>query len=122
MGVQVKGIQQAIAGLNSLVNDINTRKIVRAMQSALIIGGSQAALYTPIDTATLINSQYRDIEFRGTRLTGRIGYSANYAVYVHDPKIRQTFRRSTAQKEFLKKGFEDTKKSIDSAVMKELRL
>jgi hypothetical protein len=122
MGVQVKGIQQAIAGLNSLVNDINTRKIVRAMQSALIIGGSQAALYTPIDTSTLINSQFRDIEFRGTRLTGRIGYSANYAVYVHDPKIRQTFRRSTAQKEFLKKGFEDTKKSIDSAVMKELSL
>lgn len=122
MGVKVKGIEQAQRKLDALVGDVQGRKAVRAMQSALLIGGAQAALYTPIDTSTLINSQYREIEIKGTRLTGRVGYSANYAVYVHDPNVHQTFRRATAQKEFLKKGFEETKTQIDAAIYRELSL
>jgi hypothetical protein len=122
VGIKVKGISQARKNLNSLVGDIQGRKAVRAIQSALIIGGSQAALYTPIDTSTLINSQYRDIEVNGTRVTGRVGYSANYAIYVHDPDVPQTFRRATAKKEFLSKGFEDTKRQIDAVIAKEMSL
>ena len=98
------------------------RKVVRAMQSALIIGGSQAALYTPIDTSTLINSQFREITVNGNRVTGRVGYSANYAAYVHDPSIPQNFRRATAKEEFLTKGFEDTQRQIDAVIAKEMSL
>jgi hypothetical protein len=54
------------------------------------------------------------------RVTGRVGYTANYAVFAHDPEVKQTFRRATAQKEFLTKGFEDTRSQIDAAVKKEL--
>ncbi|KKI48990.1 hypothetical protein XK97_00930 [Obesumbacterium proteus] len=122
MGAKVRGIREAKANLNRIIQDIHGRKIVRAIQSALVIGSSQAALYTPIDTSTLLNSQYREINASGTRVTGRVGYSANYAVYVHDPNVPQTFRRSTAQKEFLTKGFEDTRSQIDAVVRKELSL
>ncbi|EBX9237244.1 Uncharacterised protein [Salmonella enterica] len=122
MGAKVTGIREAKINLNKLIGDIQGRKAVRAIQSALLIGGAQAALYTPIDTSTLINSQYRDISVNGTLITGRVGYSANYAVYVHDPSIPQNFRRSTAQKEFLTNGFDDTRDQIDSAVYKEMSL
>lgn len=122
MGVKVRGIKEAKQRLNEIINDVQGRKAVRAMQSALIIGSSQAALYTPIDTSTLLNSQYREINASGTRITGRVGYSANYAVYVNDPNVQQTFRRSTAQKEFLKKGFEDAKQQIDAVIKRELSL
>ncbi|EFC5129656.1 hypothetical protein [Escherichia coli] len=122
MGIKVKGISQARKNLNALVGDIQGRKTIRAMQSALIIGGSQAALYTPIDTSTLLNSQFRDITVNGNRVTGRVGYSANYAVYVHDPSVPQTFLRSTARKEFLTKGFEDMRSQIDAVIKKELSL
>lgn len=122
MGAKVTGIREAQVNLNKLIGDIQGRKAVRAIQSALLIGGAQAALYTPIDTSTLINSQYRDISVNGTLITGRVGYSANYAVYVHDPGIPQNFRRSTAQKEFLTKGFDDTSDQIDAAVYKEMSL
>ncbi|OYI64056.1 hypothetical protein CI688_00410 [Shigella sonnei] len=122
MGIKVKGISQARKNLNALVGDIQGRKTIRAMQSALIIGGSQAALYTPIDTSTLLNSQFRDITVNGNRVTGRVGYSANYAVYVHDPSVPQTFLRSTARKEFLNKGFEDMRSQIDAVIKKELSL
>jgi len=122
MGIKVKGISQAKKNLNALVGDIQGRKVVRAMQSALIIGGSQAALYTPIDTSTLINSQFREITVNGNRVTGRVGYSANYAAYVHDPSVPQNFRRATARKEFLTKGFEDTQRQIDAVIAKEVSL
>ncbi|HAU4332659.1 TPA: HK97 gp10 family phage protein [Citrobacter freundii] len=122
MGIKVKGISQAKKNLDALVGDIQGRKVVRAMQSALIIGGSQAALYTPIDTSTLINSQFSEITVNGNRVTGRVGYSANYAAYVHDPSIPQNFRRATAKKEFLTKSFEDTQRQIDAVIAKEMSL
>lgn len=122
MAIKIKGVRKAQQNLNKLIDDIQGRKVVRALQSALIIGSSQAALYTPIDTSTLINSQYRELDVNGTRVTGRVGYSANYAVYVHDPNIPQNFRRATAQKEFLTKGFEDTRELIDRTIRKELSL
>ncbi|EIZ8586501.1 HK97 gp10 family phage protein [Salmonella enterica subsp. enterica] len=122
MGAKVTGVREAQANLNKLIGDIQGRKAVRAIQSALLIGGAQASLYTPIDTSTLINSQYRDISVNGTLITGRVGYSASYAIYVHDPNIPQNFRRSTAQKEFLTKGFDDTREQIDAVVYKEMSL
>ncbi|EKK7713489.1 HK97 gp10 family phage protein [Cronobacter dublinensis] len=122
MAGKVRGIAQAKANMDALINDVQGRKVVRAVQSALLIGGAQAALYTPIDTSTLLNSQFREIDANGTKVTGRVGYSANYAVYVHDPNIPQTFRRATARKEFLTKGFEDTREQIDRIMKQELSL
>ncbi|EOC0210498.1 HK97 gp10 family phage protein [Cronobacter dublinensis] len=122
MAGKVRGIAKAKANLDALINDVQGRKVVRAVQSALLIGGAQAALYTPIDTSTLLNSQFREIDANGTKVTGRVGYSANYAVYVHDPNVPQTFRRATARKEFLTKGFEDTREQIDRVMKQELSL
>ncbi|HHT0259044.1 TPA: HK97 gp10 family phage protein [Raoultella planticola] len=122
MGAKVRGIRQAKANLDSIIKDVQGRKVVRALQSAMLIGSAQAALYTPIDTSTLINSQFREITANGVRVTGRVGYTANYAVFAHDLEVKQTFRRATAQKEFLTKGFEDTRSQIDAAVKKELSL
>ena len=122
MGAKVRGIRQAKANLDRIIKDVQGRKVVRALQSAMLIGSAQAALYTPLDTSTLINSQFREITSNGVRVTGRVGYTANYAVFVHDPEVKQTFRRASAQKEFLTKGFEDTRSQIDAAVKKELSL
>lgn len=122
MAGKVRGMREAKANLNRIIQDIQGRKVVRAIQSALIIGGSQASLYTPIDTSTLLNSQFRDITVKGSRVTGRVGYSANYAIFVHDPNVPQTFRRATARKEFLTKGFEDTSSQIDAVIAKEMSL
>ncbi len=122
MAGKVRGVTQAKANLDALIADVQRRKVVRAIQSAMLIGSTQAALYTPIDTSTLLNSQFRELNANGTRVTGRVGYSANYAVYVHDPAVQQTFRRVTARKEFLTKGFEDSREQIDAVMRQELQL
>ncbi|MBJ8674871.1 HK97 gp10 family phage protein [Citrobacter freundii] len=84
MGAKVRGIREAKANLNRIIQDVRGRKVVRALQSAMILIGARAAYYTPIDTSTLINSQFREIDAGGVFITGRIGYSANYAAYVHE--------------------------------------
>lgn len=84
MGIKVKGISQAKKHLNDVIADVKGRKVIRALQSAMILIGARAAYYTPIDTSTLINSQFREIDAGGVFITGRIGYSANYAAYVHE--------------------------------------
>lgn len=120
MAGKVRGISKVKSNLNRLINDIQGRKMVRAIQSALIIGSSQASIYTPIDTSLLINSQARELIINGVLVTGRVIYSADYALSVHDPNVKQNFRRSTAEKEFLKKGFEDMREQIDAVVLREL--
>ena len=122
MAIGVRGTRECINQLNSIIGDVQGRRAVRAIQSALLIGGTRAALYTPIDTSMLINSQYREMFVNGTRLTGRVGYSANYAAYVHDPNHPMRFRRSTARKEFLYQGFRDERETINQVIRQELRL
>jgi hypothetical protein len=122
MGAKVRGINQAKSSLDKFISTVQGKKSARAIQSAIMIGSTQAALYTPIDISTLLNSQFRELFVNGTIITGRVGYTANYAVYVHDPHVPQTFRRATAQKEFLTKGFTDSRSDIDAAIRKEMSL
>lgn len=122
MGVKVSGVNESINRLNTIINDVQGHRAVRAVQASIIIGASQAALYTPIDTSMLINSQFRELIVNGTRITGRVGYSANYAQYVADPSVPMKFRRSTAEKDFLNKGFKDTQALRDQVVRKEMKL
>ena len=84
MAGKVRGMREAKANLDLLLKDITGRKAIRGIQSALLILGAASAKEVPRDTSTLLNSQFRDIDFKGTRITGRVGYSANYAVYVHE--------------------------------------
>lgn len=146
MGVKVKGIQQAKDNLNRIIDDIQGRKVVRGIQSALLIVGAQAAIYTPVDTSTLLNSQFREIMVNGTRITGRVGYSANYAAYVHampgklkgQPRAHfgktregQEFGGGTGtgnywdphgEPQFLTKAGNETRDQIDAVMRKELSL
>lgn len=92
------------------------REAARALTRCIIVGASHASLYTPVSTSNLLNSQYRRIMADGSRLVGLVGYTAEYAQYVHDPEVKQVFRRSTAKKEFLRLGFEDARSMIEQII------
>lgn len=92
------------------------QKAARAMTQALVLGASEASVMTPVDTSTLLNSQYRKVDKDGTKIVGTVGYTAEYAKYVHDPNVKQRFRRSTAEKLFLKKGFEEAEPNIRAVI------
>lgn len=97
------------------------RAAARGISQGLILGASEASVLTPIDTSTLLNSQYRDVTQEGSRVRGRVGYTAEYAAAVHDPDNRQNFRRASAEKEFLRKGFENAEPNIRAVVKGAIR-
>lgn len=92
------------------------REAARGMTQALILGASEAAVMTPIDTSTLLNSQFRNVRADGDKVVGTVGYTAAYALPVHDPDNPQNFRRASAQKEFLKLGFENAEPNIRAVI------
>lgn len=92
-------------------------KAERGMTQALILGASEASVLTPIDTSNLINSQFKAIRRAPGKIIGTVGYTAAYALPVHDPDHPQNFRRASARKEFLKLGFEQAEPNI-RAVLK----
>lgn len=96
-------------------------KAARGMTQALILGASEASVMTPIDTSTLLNSQYRNVRQEGEKIVGTVGYTAAYAVPVHDPDVAQNFRRPTAQKLFLQKGMENAEPNIRAVLKAAIR-
>ncbi|HBQ7471428.1 TPA: HK97 gp10 family phage protein [Klebsiella pneumoniae] len=135
MGVKVRGIRQAKANLDRIIKDVQGRKVVRALQSATMIISLEAARMTPVGaTANLINSQFREIMVDGTRVTGRVGYSANYALYVHEAKgtlkgkprpAKQgggNYWDPSGEPKFLEKAGENTRTEVAAAIKKELIL
>ena len=120
MGIKGRGMNNIRRNMNALVRDITGRRLPRAITAALHEAGLVAAIYTPVDTSTLINSQFKEVITNGTRITGRIGYSANYAIYVADPTIPQKFTLPRARKEFLQHGVADAKPQMEAAFLREL--
>lgn len=120
MTLKVQGIRECKDALNAFLDEMQSRKAMRAMSRILGVVAPTAAHYTPVDTATLINSQFSDIRVNGTRLTGRVGYSASYAVFVHSPEVKQTFKKPSAKKEFLKLAFEENESKIKEIVKQEM--
>ena len=92
------------------------QKAARGVTQALLLGASEASVMTPVDTSTLLNSQFRSVAKDGSKIVGTVGYTAEYAAYVHDPNVKQRFRRSTAEKEFLRKGFEEAEPNIRAVI------
>jgi hypothetical protein len=60
------------------------QRAAHTLTSVLVRIGSEVAPLVPIATSTLINSQYRDVQMRGAALVGRIGFTAEYALAVHE--------------------------------------
>ncbi|HII3771051.1 HK97 gp10 family phage protein [Pasteurella multocida] len=122
MAVKTRGFSQVRKKLYAHLGEVRSKKMTRAATRIVTIIGIRSALYTPIDTSTLINSQFKEISVKDSVVSGRVGYSAEYAVFVHDPKVKQKFKRPTARKEFLKQAVddEDIKSEIKRIIKEEL--
>lgn len=88
------------------------RRGLAAMTQALSAGMGESSVLTPIDSSNLLNSMYQDVQQDGSTIRGRVGYTAEYAEPVHDPDNPQRFRRASAEKEFLRKGFDAAEPTI----------
>ena len=132
MPAKLRGVRQAVERTSQIVGEIIATKAVRAIKSATYIIRTESATLTPIDTSTLINSQFDTVEVSGTRITGKVGYSANYALYVHNSsgKLKGrprsngngTYWSPGGETQFLTKAAQRTKDLVDGVIKKEMKL
>lgn len=125
--------------LPAFVDQVKFRAM-RGMTQALVLGGSEAAALTPIDTSVLINSQFKRVEEDGGKIVGTVGYTAEYALAVHEMSgklkglPRADFGRTAGGKsfgggtgqgvywgpsgepQFLRKGFENAEPNITAVL------
>ncbi|EGD1379553.1 hypothetical protein IAW16_003716 [Salmonella enterica] len=102
----VKGIKRVQMNTRKVLAEIAGPRTERVLTEVMIVGSSHAALLTPIDTTTLINSQYKKLEPMPGGMQGKVGYTAAYAAAVHGMsgklkgQPREHFGRTRAGKEF----------------------
>lgn len=133
----LKGLDAAKRRTERIVGQITGEMAERTLTEILIIGSGYASLMTPVDTSTLINSQYREVTQKANGLHGRVGYTAAYAAAVNAAKgtLKGTntprakpglgvYWAPGGEPDFLRKGFEDpeAKAAIDSAVKRGMAL
>lgn len=126
----VSGLSQCIVKSNRLKLEIADKRAARAATAGAIVGQAYSQMLTPVDTSFLINSQFRKLEKLGTMWRATVGYTAAYALAVHERSgIGKGLPRKNgngnywdpdAEPEFLVKGFELHKTEIDAAVKGEL--
>lgn len=66
------------------VRDIEEKRTDRALYAITSAIKSASDLKTPIDTSTLINSGYVEVQDSSSGKVGRVGYTASYAAAVHN--------------------------------------
>lgn len=81
--MSAKGIGRARADTRRIANRVVGEMTERGLTAATSILEVGSANITPIDTSTLINSQYRLVEKGPKGWTGKVGYTAEYAAALH---------------------------------------
>lgn len=107
-------------------------KASRTMVEVLIAGRSYTLMLTPIDTSNLVNSAFIDVRTRKNGVSGRFGFTANYAAEVHGmsgagkgrPRANGNgnYWDPDAEPEFVRKGFEDNRRQLDAVVQRGMKI
>ena len=82
----VKGAKEVKDAWTKLLGEITNGKAEEAVNAVLIDAAQFAANLTPIDTSNLIGSQFREVKVEDGKVTGTLGYTAEYAAAVHGMK------------------------------------
>jgi|SRR5215217_2402805 len=142
-----KGFNEVRQNINKIFERIDGPMAQQALYEALSIGGAYSDLITPVDTGNLRRSRFTQVIKTPSGWIGKYGYTANYALYVHeasgklkgkprssvgafDTKSGQAFVSDSGEfwephgePEFLRKGFErDGRAEINEAIRRNMKL
>lgn len=123
MIARVKGIESVRKEMRARLQEIAGSKTESAVYAVLSQGAALADTMTPIEIGFLINSRYSPVIWPGReKISGRVGYIAEYAPYVHDaPGTMAGILRASGRGEywdpggepgFLAKGFEQVMPAV----------
>lgn len=118
--------------MSQLVGELKGPVTERTLTAAMLVAQSEAALLTPVDTSTLINSAGRFVRATQNGAIGTIYYTADYAAYVHEASGSMKGQPRTngngvywapnGEPKFLEKGVENAIPEMRRIVLKGYRV
>ncbi len=93
-----KGLEKVRAQMKRTFDQISGPLTQRTILEILIAGGAEADIMTPIALGNLVNSRFREVVRKPNGWVGRYGYTAEYALFVHEAsgKLKGKPRSSVA--------------------------
>lgn len=130
----MKGLDATKKGFDDFFKQVSKDKTRQAITAIATQGLAFSDMKTPIMDGHLINSRYGPIvEETSEGVSGRVGYTANYAAKVHEAKgstkgknilrnpakpEKGVFWSPDGEPKFLEKGFEEVEKNIPQILKK----
>ncbi len=119
IGRGLSGLDTVLRNLNREIERIERRSRAGMYRAVNIVGG-QAKVYTPVDTSNLINSQYTDVIEQAQGITGIIGYTASYAMEVHE--IDRNYRKPGSRWKYLETALFEKSDEVLEVLADEMRI
>jgi len=118
-GARLEGLNQVVANLNKEVRGIRGRTKTGMWLAGLYIKGAALPL-TPVDTGNLRQSAYVTAGEGPGGPGVEIGYTASYAIYVHE--IDKNYRAPGTGWQYLTKAVRMSKKAVLDIVRRTARV
>ena len=117
-GIEFSGLETVMKNLNQAVKDIGGARSRAGMRRALQFIKKESLALTPIDIGNLRGSVFTEVTNEGENIVGTIGYTAEYAVYVHEINKNYT----VGQWKFLEKPIAENHDRILAEIVQEIGL
>lgn len=121
----VKGVRQIRQNVGKWVADTQGMKTQHVLNGIMMAAKGYATLWTPVDTATTINSLSYSVNGDRAVMFYRAGFADktgfNYAEFLHNTTKWKPTKKPTATHHFLSRAFEDPAPQADfKRVMQEI--
>lgn len=113
----VKGVRQIRQNVGNWVVDTRGKKTQQVLNGIMMTAKGYATLWTPVDTATLVNSLTYSVDGDRAVMFYRAGFADktgfNYAEFLHNTTKWSPSKKPTATHHFLSKAFEEPEPQAD---------
>jgi hypothetical protein len=121
--MSLKGLEAVIANLNKEIKAIEGRSLAGLIRAAVVVRRSteETPPLTPLEFGNLRASWFTNLGYQGSNPFLTMGYSANYAVYVHE-MVGAKFQRPGAGAKWFQAAFRRNKDRILEVIKQEAQI
>jgi hypothetical protein len=121
--VSLKGLEQVINNLNKEIKAIEGRSLTGLIRAAILVRRSmeETPPLIPLDTGNLRASWFTTTGYKGSNPFVTMGFSAAYAIFVHE-MIGAKFQRPEAGPKFFQAALRRNKDRILEVIQEEAQI
>ena len=116
--IKLIGVDKVLANLNKQVRKIKGRTAA-GMRTALLLVKARSIVKTPIKTGNLRQSHFSNVTRQNGKITGIVGATASYALFVHE---NLESKHVVGQAKFLEDAIKESRNEILFILKKSVKI